>query len=113
MNTDQIISKYNSQIWVASLGHMKDQSAAAVSLYTVLVCSVDALSSSSTYGSTANMGNITNSNIIVQNIENRLGVDMGVKTDAELRKVLDKNGAGPLYKLLKMVYAGKKKASKS
>ena len=55
----------------------------------------------------------TNSNTIVHNIEQRLGVDMDINSDKELCEVLRENGAGPLYDLLKAAYGKKQKTSGS
>ncbi len=109
MNNNLIISKYDTYVPIMSLGKTGDQSLSITSLCIVLLCTTSVLSSSSTYGATLNAENMTGSNTIVQNIEYRLGVDLGARTDAELRKTLKENGAGPLYKLLQMAYGKKKK----
>ena len=109
MNTQLITTEYGMNQQLLSL-NQGNATMVPLARYAVLVCATSVLSSSSTYGSTLHM--FTNSNIIVQNIEDRLGVDMGVRTDAELRESLKENGAGPLYRLLKMAYGKKRKTTR-
>lgn len=77
--------------------------------YAVLICNIIMLSSSTATRTSSDKGSYTDSNTIVHSIEKRLGVDMDMNSDKELKETLRENGAGPLYDLLKAVYGKKQK----
>ena len=106
----QTTTQYDKSERVASLiaGNV---SVAPTINYAILIFNVIMLSSSTSSGTVIDKNYSTNSNTIVHNIEQRLGVDMDINSDKELCEVLRENGAGPLYDLLKAAYGKKQKTS--